>query len=83
MVVNTFRRLETEYCDQFEKTHASQAYFVGPVSLSHTLDMDGVIERGGKGDTSYLRWLDNKDARSVILSASVVSATSNRHDSMS
>jgi UDP-glucoronosyl and UDP-glucosyl transferase len=66
IVVNTFHGLEKEYCDQFEKTHASRAYFVGPVSLSHTLDMDGVFERGGKGDTSCLRWLDNKEEQSVI-----------------
>lgn len=66
VVVNSFRGLELEYCNEFEMTQARRVYFVGPVSLSHTTDMHGVIERGGEGDASCLKWLDNKDARSVI-----------------
>ncbi|KAJ1703423.1 hypothetical protein LUZ63_003202 [Rhynchospora breviuscula] len=65
-VVNTCRGLELEYCNEFEKTQASQAYFVGPVSVSCSMNQHDVIERGGEGETNCLRWLDNKEEQSVI-----------------
>ncbi|KAJ3705907.1 hypothetical protein LUZ61_009612 [Rhynchospora tenuis] len=65
-VVNTCRGVELEYCDEFEKTQARRAYFVGPVSVSCTMNQRSIIERGGEGETSCLRWLDIKEKRSVI-----------------
>ncbi|KAJ4745875.1 Glycosyltransferase [Rhynchospora pubera] len=71
IVVNTCRGVELEYCDEFEKTQARRAYFVGPVTVSYPMYQHSIIERGGEGDgeggTSCLRWLDTKNERSVVL----------------
>ncbi|KAJ3707894.1 hypothetical protein LUZ61_011599 [Rhynchospora tenuis] len=66
IVVNTFRDLELEYCNEMEKGLAGRAYFVGPVSISCARDQRSTLERGGQGETGCLRWLDNKEERSVI-----------------
>ncbi|KAJ4800992.1 Glycosyltransferase [Rhynchospora pubera] len=66
IVVNTCRGVELQYCNEFEKTEARRAYFVGPVSVSYTMYHGNIIERGGEGETSCLRWLDTKEERSVI-----------------
>ncbi|KAJ4799153.1 Glycosyltransferase [Rhynchospora pubera] len=65
-VVNTCRGLELDYCNEFEKTQASRAYFVGPVSVSCSMNQHDVVERGGEGETNCMRWLDSKEEQSVI-----------------
>ncbi|KAJ1703424.1 hypothetical protein LUZ63_003203 [Rhynchospora breviuscula] len=67
VVVNTFRGLELKFCEELEKTLARRAYFVGPVSVSCAMDEHSVLDRGGEGATDCLRWLDNKEERSVVL----------------
>ncbi|KAJ4747913.1 Glycosyltransferase [Rhynchospora pubera] len=67
VVVNTFRGLELKYCEELENTVARRAYFVGPVSVSCAMDEHSILDRGGEGETGCLRWLDNKEERSVVL----------------
>ncbi|KAJ4792259.1 Glycosyltransferase [Rhynchospora pubera] len=71
IVVNTCRGIELEYCDEFEKTQARRAYFVGPVTVSYPMYQRSIIERGGEvegeSENSCLRWLDTKNERSVVL----------------
>ncbi|KAJ4760172.1 Glycosyltransferase [Rhynchospora pubera] len=71
IVVNTCRGVELEYCDEFEKTQARRAYFVGPVTVSYPMYQRSIIERAGEvegeSENNCLRWLDTKNERSVVL----------------
>ncbi|XP_078161182.1 anthocyanin 3'-O-beta-glucosyltransferase-like [Carex rostrata] len=66
IVFNTFRALEKEHCKEFERVQRKRAYFIGPVSLCNSSNVDGVIHRGGKGDVGFLKWLDGKEDGSVV-----------------
>lgn len=65
IVFNTFRELESEYCKVYERAQTKRAYFIGPISSYNNGD-DGAIRRGGEGDATCLRWLDDKEDGSVV-----------------
>ncbi|THU59415.1 hypothetical protein C4D60_Mb07t01920 [Musa balbisiana] len=67
VVVNTFYGFEPEYCDDYRRVEARQAWFVGPVALASC----GGVERGGgtaaKEDGGRcMAWLDTREEGSVL-----------------
>ncbi|CAL9198246.1 unnamed protein product [Musa hybrid cultivar] len=67
VVVNTFYGFEPEYCDDYRRVDARQAWFVGPVALASC----GGVERGGgtaaKEDGGRcMAWLDTREEGSVL-----------------
>ncbi|CAD5189746.1 unnamed protein product [Musa acuminata subsp. malaccensis] len=67
VVANTFYGFEPEYCDDYRRVDARQAWFVGPVALASC----GGVERGGgtaakeDGDRC-MAWLDTREEGSVL-----------------
>ncbi|CAL1354146.1 unnamed protein product [Linum trigynum] len=71
VVVNSFYELEPGYPEHYKHEMGRKAWFIGPLSLSNKDDMKHKAERGDSAAAidrheSCLRWLDSKEANSVI-----------------
>ncbi|XVE61618.1 hypothetical protein DITRI_Ditri06bG0054800 [Diplodiscus trichospermus] len=67
-VINTFEELESWYVKEYKKVRKDNAWFIGPVSLSHKDEQDKA-QRGNKAsidEHQCLKWLDSQEPSSVI-----------------
>ncbi|XP_060176960.1 UDP-glycosyltransferase 73C25-like [Lycium barbarum] len=68
VIVNSFEELEPIYVEEYKKARAKKVWCVGPVSLCNK-DNEDLVTRGNKtaiANQDCLKWLDNKEARSVV-----------------
>ncbi|KAI0523179.1 hypothetical protein KFK09_005571 [Dendrobium nobile] len=65
MVMNTFHELEPAYADSFKSFGGMRSWNVGPVFLCRR-SVDSLRNRGGAAACEVFRWLDGKDAGSVL-----------------
>ncbi|OMO81851.1 UDP-glucuronosyl/UDP-glucosyltransferase [Corchorus capsularis] len=68
VVINSFEELELPFVEQYRKLRNGKAWCIGPVSLSHKVELDK-SQRGNNASINEhecLKWLDSQQPNSVI-----------------
>ncbi|KAF5773157.1 putative UDP-glucuronosyl/UDP-glucosyltransferase, UDP-glycosyltransferase family [Helianthus annuus] len=68
VVINSFKELEQEYADAYQKVKRDKAWCVGPLSLCHK-NASEKVQRGNRSSISEgerIKWLDSQENGSVI-----------------